>query len=70
MSKKAGKAPAADEGELRVGLSDLILGSGPKPPSYGRVFSQASSLRFYTQYQEYDRSCSCATAGSLSSALC
>lgn len=63
MSKKASKAPAADEGELRVGLSDLILGSGPKPPSYGRVFSQASSLRFYTQYQEYERSMQLCNSG-------
>ena len=32
------------DGELRVGLTDLILGNGPEAPQYGRVFSQAASL--------------------------
>ena len=41
---------------MSTGLSELILGNAPKAPTYGRVFSQTSSLRFYTQYQEYKRS--------------
>ena len=45
---------AADD--VRVGLTDLILGNGPEAPQYGRVFSQAASLRFLTQYAEYERS--------------
>ena len=53
----------ADESEVRSGFSDLILGQGPKAPTYGRVFSQASSLRFYTQYQEYERSMELCNAG-------
>ena len=44
------------DGEVRVGLTDLILGNGPEAPQYGRVFSQAASLRFFTQYAEYERS--------------
>ena len=30
------------DGEVRVGLTDLILGNGPKAPQYGSVFSQGS----------------------------
>ena len=40
------------DGEVRVGLTDLILGNGPEAPQYGRVFSQAASLRFSTQYAD------------------
>ena len=47
-------------GEIR---SDLVLGNGPEPPKYARVFSQASSLRFYTQYQEYKRSTEICNSG-------
>ena len=34
----------------------MILANGPQTPQYGRVFSQAASLRFFTQYVEYERS--------------
>ena len=34
-------------------MNDLILGNYPGAPQYGRFFSQAASLRFYTQYAEY-----------------
>ena len=44
------------ESEVRVGLTDLILRNGREAPQYGRVFSQAASLRFFTQYAEYERS--------------
>ena len=44
------------DGEVRVGLTDLIVGKGPEAPQYGRVFSQAASLRFFTQYAEFERS--------------
>ena len=47
-------------GEIRP---DLVLGNGPEPPKYARVFSQASSLRFYTQYQEYKRSTEICNSG-------
>ena len=40
----------ADADEARAGFADLVMGQGPKAPVYGRTFSQASSLRFYTQY--------------------
>ena len=43
------------DGEVRVGLTDLIVGKGPEAPQYGRVFSQAASLRFFTQYAEFER---------------
>ena len=49
------KAPRLLIVGVRIGLNDLILGSGPGAPQYGRVFSQAASLRFYTQYAEYER---------------
>ena len=49
-------ATATADGEAQVGFTDLILGNGPKAPEYGRVFSQASSLQFYTEYTEYKRS--------------
>ena len=40
-------------GEASPLFQELILGQGPKPPAaYGRMFSQASSLRFYSQFQE------------------
>ena len=42
--------------EVRVGLTDFILGNGPEALQYGRVFSQAASLRFFTQYAKYERS--------------
>ena len=42
------------DGEVRVGLTDLILGNGPEAPQYGNVF--AASLRFFAQYAEYERS--------------
>ena len=51
----AGSSNAAADGEVRVGLSDLVLGGAPKVPEYGRTFSQANSLKFYTSYQEYKR---------------
>ena len=44
------------DGEVRVGLTDLILGKGPEAPQYVKVFSQAGSLRFIKQYAEYERS--------------
>ena len=40
------QGPTSAHGEVRIGLNDLILGNGPGAPQYGRVFSQASSLRF------------------------
>ena len=43
------------DGEVRIGLNDLILGNRPCALQYGRVFSQAASLRFHTQYPEYER---------------
>ena len=46
---------SADSG-VRVGLAYLILGNGPEAPQNGSVFSQAASLRFFTQYAEYERS--------------
>ena len=49
------QGPTSADGEVRIGLNDLILGSGPGAPQYGRVFSQAASIRFYTQYAEYER---------------
>ena len=49
------QGPTSADGEVRIGLNDLILGIGPGAPQYGRVFSQAASLRFYTQYAEYER---------------
>ena len=61
MAKRGGKTTT--DGEVRTGLSELILGQGPKAPTYGRVFSQASSLRFYTQYQEYERSMELCNSG-------
>jgi len=53
-------AACSAEGSLsaclrRAGFAELILGQGPKPPMYGRVFSPTSSLRFYSQFQEYER---------------
>ena len=42
------------DGEVRVGLTELILGNGPEAPQYGRVFSQAAWLRFFTQDAEYE----------------
>ena len=47
MAERVGKpsVSAGDEGELRAGFAELILGQGPKPPMFGRLFSQASSLR-------------------------
>ena len=45
---------SADD-EVRIGLNYLILGNGPGAPQYGRDFSQAASLRFYTQYTEYEQ---------------
>ena len=44
------QGPTSADGEVRIGLNDIILGNGPGAPQYGRVFSQAASLRFYTQY--------------------
>ena len=61
MAKRGGKA-AADSDEVR-GFAELILGQGPKAPTYGRTFSQASSLRFYTQYEEYKRSMELCNSG-------
>ena len=49
------QGPPSADGEARIGLNDLILGNGPGAPQYGRVFSQAASLRFYAQYAEYER---------------
>ena len=56
---------AADD--VRVGLTDLILGNGPEAPQYGKAFSQAASLRFFTQYAEYERSMELSNAQSLAS---
>ena len=44
------------DGEVRVGLTDLILGNGPEAPQYSRVFSQAASLQCFSQYAVYERS--------------
>lgn len=63
VAKKGGKISTSTEDEVRAGISDLILGQGPKAPTYGRVFSQAPSLRFYTQYQEYERSVELCNSG-------
>ena len=41
-------------GEVRVGLTDLIFENGPDAPSMAE-FSQAASLRFFTQCSEYER---------------
>ena len=49
------QGPTSADDEVRIGLNDLILGNGPGAPQYGRVFSQAASLRFYTKYAEYER---------------
>ena len=49
------QGPTSADREVRIGLNDLILGNGPGAPQYGRVFSQAASLRFYTQYAENER---------------
>ena len=38
--------------EVRVGLTDFILGNGPEATQYGRVLSQAS-VRFFAQNAEY-----------------
>ena len=47
----AGSSNATADGEVRFGLADLVLGGAPKVPEYGRTFSQANSLKFYTGYQ-------------------
>ena len=47
---------SSSDGEVLVGLTDVILSNGPEASQCGRVFSQSASLRFYTQYAEYDRS--------------
>ena len=49
------QGPTSADGEVRIGLNDLILGNGPGAPHYGRFFSQAALLRFYTRYAEYER---------------
>ena len=49
------QGPTSADGEVRIGLNDLVLGNCPGAPQYGRVFSQAASLRFYAQYAEYER---------------
>ena len=61
----AGSTSADDE--VRVGLTDFILGNGPEAPQYGKAFSQAASLRFFTQYAEYERSMELSNAQSLAS---
>ena len=43
------------DGGVRAELTDLILGNGPEALQYGRAFSEAASLRFFTQYAEYER---------------
>ena len=50
-----GGATAIADSEAQVGFTDLILGNGPKAPQYGRVLSQSSSLKFYTEHAEYKR---------------
>ena len=52
---RLGGASATTDGETLAGFTNLILGNGPKAPEYGRVFSQSSSLKFYTEYTEYAR---------------
>ena len=49
------QGPTSADDNARIGLNDLILENGPGAPPYGRVCSQAASLRFYTQYAEYER---------------
>ena len=49
------QGPTSADGEVRTGLNGLILRNGSGDPQYGRVFSQAASLRFYTQYTERER---------------
>ena len=49
------QGPTSADGEARIGLDDLILRDDPGAQQYGRGFSQAASLRFYTQYAEYER---------------
>ena len=50
-------------GELRAGLTNVVLGNGPKVPVYGRRYSQQNSLKFYTKYAEYERSLELANSG-------
>ena len=33
------QGPTSADVEVRIGLNDLILGSGPGAPQYGRAFS-------------------------------
>ena len=49
------QGPTSAGGEVRIGLDDLKLGNGPGAPQHGRVFSQAASLRCYTQYAKCER---------------
>ena len=44
------------DGEVRLGSTDLTLGSGPEASQYGKVFSQAASVSFFTLYAENERS--------------
>ena len=53
-SRRSQVSTSAD-GEVRIGLNNLILGNGPGALQYGRFFLQAASLRFYSQYAEYHR---------------
>ena len=35
------------DGEVRVGLTDLILGNGPEAPQYGSVFAGSVTAFFH-----------------------
>ena len=59
----AGSSNPTSDSEVRVGLADLVLGGAPKVPEYGRTFSQANSLKFYTSYLEYKRSTELCNSG-------
>ncbi|CAB1096113.1 unnamed protein product [Ectocarpus sp. CCAP 1310/34] len=48
---------------IQGGFTDLVWGNRLKPPEYGRTFSRASSLRFFTQYNEYERSMGLCNSG-------
>lgn len=47
------ETPGDVDVNIRAGLTDLVLGNGPKAPQYPVVFSRASFSKLFTHYNEH-----------------
>ena len=64
------QGPTSADGEVRIGLNDLILGNGPGAPQYGRVFHRQRRSASIPNTLEYERAMELSNKASLSRALC